>query len=196
MFLIRAHVRGTGKSYLVDLFSTLATGDVAPVIGVPKSEEEFEKRLGAMLMAGVPVIALDNIVDNLEGPSLCQVTERPRVRFRVLGKSEVPEFDCRTAVFATGNNVGVAGDMNRRALFCNLDAMMEKPETRPFAHNPIETVKAERGKYIAAVLTVIRAYLVSGEPVKCTPLGSYGMWSRMVREPLIWLGEADPVDSM
>jgi putative DNA primase/helicase len=173
MFLIRAHVRGTGKSYLVDLFSTLATGDVAPVIGVPKSEEEFEKRLGAMLMAGVPVIALDNIVDNLEGPSLC-----------------------RTAVFATGNNVGVAGDMNRRALFCNLDAMMEKPETRPFAHNPIETVKAERGKYIAAVLTVIRAYLVSGEPVKCTPLGSYGMWSRMVREPLIWLGEADPVDSM
>jgi putative DNA primase/helicase len=92
MFLIRAHVRGTGKSYLIDLFSTLATGDVAPVIGVPKSEEEFEKRLGALLMAGVPVIALDNIVDDLGGPSLCQVTERPRVRFRVLGKSEHTEW--------------------------------------------------------------------------------------------------------
>jgi hypothetical protein len=27
-------------------------------------------------------------------------------------------------------------------------------------------------------------------------LGSYGMWSHMVREPLMWLGEADPVKSM
>jgi hypothetical protein len=40
------------------------------------------------------------------------------------------------------------------------------------------------------------AYLVSGEAVKCTPLGSYGMWSHMVREPLMWLGEADLVKSM
>jgi RepB DNA-primase from phage plasmid len=196
MVLVRAHVRGTGKSYLVDLFSTLATGDVAPVIGVPKSEEEFEKRLGALLMAGVPVIALDNIVDDLGGPSLCQVTERPRVRFRILGKSEVPEFDCRTAVFATGNNIGVTKDMDRRALFCNLDAMVEKPENRTFEHNPLEMVEVARGEYIAAILTVIRAYPMSGEKVECKPLGSYGQWSRMVREPLIWLGEVDPVGSM
>jgi hypothetical protein len=27
-------------------------------------------------------------------------------------------------------------------------------------------------------------------------LGSYGTWSKMAREPLIWLGEADPVESM
>jgi putative DNA primase/helicase len=173
-----------------------ATGDVAPVIGVPKNEEEFEKRLGALLMAGAPVIALNNIVDDLGGPSLCQVTERPRVRFRILGKSEVPEFDCRTAVFATGNNISVTKDMDRRALFCNLDAMAERPEKRKFDHDPIGMVKVARGDYIAAILTIIRAYLMSDETASCSPLGSYGTWSKMVREPLIWLGEADPVESM
>jgi putative DNA primase/helicase len=196
MVLIRAHVRGTGKSFYVDLCAMMATGDVAPVIGVPKSEEEFEKRLGALLMVGAPVIALDNIVDDLGGASLCQVTERPRVRFRILGKSEVPEFDCRTSVFATGNNVGVTRDMDRRALFCNLDAMVERPENRAFDRDPIGMVNAARGGYNAAILTIIRAYLKSGETAKCKPLGSYGTWSRMVREPLIWLGEADPVGSM
>jgi hypothetical protein len=28
------------------------------------------------------------------------------------------------------------------------------------------------------------------------PIASYEKWSRIVREPLIWLGEADPVRSM
>jgi putative DNA primase/helicase len=126
---------------------------------------------------------------------LCQVTERPRVRFRILGKSETPEFDCRTTVLATGNNVGVAEDMVRRALFCNLDAMMERPETRDFKDKPVERVKAARGEYIVAILTVIRAYLIAGAP-DLKPLASYETWCKMVRGPLMWLGEADPVASM
>jgi putative DNA primase/helicase len=196
MLLIRAHVRGTGKSFLIDLCSTLATGDVAPVISVPKNEEEFEKRLGALYMAGVPLIALDNVDSDLGGPSLCQAAERPRVAYRVLGKSEVPNFDNRTTMFANGNNISVKKDMDRRSLIANLDARVERPEHRKFDQNPIEVVKADRGKYVAAVFTIIRAFLMSGDIAPCDPLGSYGAWSRMVREPLIWLGEADPAKSM
>jgi putative DNA primase/helicase len=114
MFLIRARVRGTGKSFLIDLCSTLATGDVAPVISVPKNEEELEKRLGALYMAGVPLIALDNIDSDLIGPSLCQAAERPRVAYRVLGKSEVPNFENRTTMFANGNNISVKKVRPRR----------------------------------------------------------------------------------
>ena len=33
-------------------------------------------------------------------------------------------------------------------------------------------------------------------PHICGPLGSYGAWSRMVRSPLVWLGEPDPIKSM
>src|SRR5262249_39337580 len=48
------------------------------------------------------------------------------------------------------------------------------------------------GLYIAAVLTIIRAYLAAGRPAEQTPLGSYAAWCKLVRDPLIWLGQADP----
>jgi putative DNA primase/helicase len=85
MHLIRAHVAGTGKSYLVDLFSVITTGQRCPVIVAPKSEEELEKRLGSLIMAGVPMVSLDNVDYDLGGSTLCQITERPRVRCGFLG---------------------------------------------------------------------------------------------------------------
>jgi hypothetical protein len=195
MFLMRAHTAGTGKSYLVDLCSTLATGEICPVIADPKNDEELEKRLGAMLLSGVPIISLDNLSRDIGGDLLCQITERPRVRTRILGKSETPEFDCRVTVFGTGNNIGAAGDMSRRTLFCNMDAVLERPEMRTFAAKPVELVKAARGNYVGAAYTIIRAYLTAGVP-GLKPLASYDAWCRFVRGPLMWLGEADPVKSM
>jgi putative DNA primase/helicase len=55
---------------------------------------------------------------------------------------------------------------------------------------------ANRGAYVAAALTVIRAYRVAGSPPVCGAIGSYEDWSDMVRSPLVWLGHADPVESM
>ncbi len=67
---------------------------------------------------------------------------------------------------------------------------------RTFGFDPVSRVLADRGAYVAAALTVIRAYRVAGSPTVCGPLGSYEDWSEMVRAPLIWLGQADPAESM
>jgi putative DNA primase/helicase len=53
-----------------------------------------------------------------------------------------------------------------------------------------------RGTYVAATLTIMRAYLAAGAPSVCGPFGSYAEWSTMVRSPLVWLGEPDPVASV
>lgn len=193
---IRAHTPGTGKSFLVDLASTIASGRRCPVIAAGKTEEETEKRLGALLRDAVPVVSIDNVNGELGGDMLCQLTERPLVRVRILGKSEAPELECRSTVFATGNNLVLLGDMTRRALVCSLDAELDRPELRTFGFDPLERVLADRGAYVAAALTVIRAYKVAGSPTVCGPLGSYEDWSAMVRAPLIWLGHSDPTDSM
>lgn len=193
---IRAHSPGTGKSFLVDLAAVIATGRRCPVIAAGKTEEETEKRLGALLRDAVPVVSIDNVNGELGGDMLCQLTERPLVRVRILGKSEAPELECRSTTFATGNNLVLVGDMTRRALVCSLDAEMDRPELRTFGFDPIGTVLADRGAYVAAALTVIRAYRVAGSPSVCGPIGSYEDWSAMVRSPLIWLGHADPVASM
>lgn len=192
MFLFRAHAAGSGKSYIVDVITHIATGRWCPVIAATGTSEEIEKRLGSLLLEGIPIVSLDNLTRDLQGELLCQMTERPIVKVRILGKSEAPEIEWRGVLFATGNNVGLAGDMTRRGLVANIDPLCEKPEQKTFSKNPIAMVLADRGKYIAAALTIARAYILSGK-VKCEPFGSYDRWSRFVREPLIWLGEEDPI---
>jgi hypothetical protein len=86
--------------------------------------------------------------------------------------------------------------MVRRGLVCNLEALEERPELREFQKDALAQAVANRGAYVAAALTIIRAYLAAGAPQVCGPLGSYSTWSTMVRAPLIWLGEEDPVASM
>ena len=196
MYLIRAHTPGTGKSYLVDLIAMVATGRLCPVITAGKTEEETEKRLGSVLLSGSSIVSLDNCLHDLDGQLLCQVTERPLVKIRILGRSEMPECECHTTVFATGNNISFKGDMVRRGLTCNLDTLNERPELRSFERNPLRQVMSDRRRYVAAALTIIRAYLAAGSPTVCGSIGSYSGWSVMVRSPLIWLGQPDPVGSM
>src|SRR5262249_32209665 len=128
LHLIRAHTSGTGKSYLVDVIAAVAIGDICPVITLGGNKEEAEKRLGAILLSGDQLVSLDNCTDDLSGVLLNQFVERSAVKVRVLGQSQMPRCECRTAVFATGNNIGIAADMARRGAICNLDALSERPE--------------------------------------------------------------------
>ena len=63
---------GSGKSYLIDIASAIATGEIAPVIAAGRKEEETEKRLAAELMTGQPIISIDNLNGDLAGDFLCQ----------------------------------------------------------------------------------------------------------------------------
>ena len=67
---------------------------------------------------------------------------------------------------------------------------------REFSSNPVATVLADRGAYIAACLTICRAYIVAGRPSPARKLASFEGWSDTVRSALIWLGKADCIDSM
>jgi hypothetical protein len=196
MHLVRAHMPGTGKSYYVDTAAMIATGRLCPVITALKSTEETEKRLGSIVLSGIPMISLDNCTQDLGGEFLCQIAERPVVKVRILGRSETPDCEVHTAVYATGNNVAFTGDMVRRGLVCNLESLDERPELREFKRDALKTAAANRAAYVAAGLTVMRAYLAAGAPRVCGPFGSYAEWSTMVRSPLIWLGEPDPVASV
>jgi putative DNA primase/helicase len=191
-----APTAGTGKSMLVDLASLIATARPAPVIAQGKTEEEMEKRLGAALIAGDVLIAIDNCEEPLGGELLCQTMTQTSLKVRILGKSVNAEVPSNAAIFATGNNLTFEGDMTRRALRATLDAGVERPELRAFDRDPLAMVTERRGDYVSAGLTVLRAFHVAGRPQQRAPLGSFTDWSRWVRDALIWLGEADPCDTM
>jgi hypothetical protein len=98
--------------------------------------------------------------------------------------------------------------MCRRVLVCGIDPECENPERRAFDFDPLERVKQDRGKYVMAALTILRAYFIErdrmliracfGEAVEAgaDPLGSYADWSRWVRDALRWLEQADPVSTI
>lgn len=193
---ISATAPGSGKSYVVDLVSAIATGERMPVLTAGKTEEETEKRLGAAVLGGQALISIDNVNGELGGDLLCQVVERPVVSLRPLGHSKLVKTASRASCFATGNNIRLVGDMTRRVVLCSLDPCVERPELRTFKSDPFRQVTSDRGKYIAAALTVVRAYAAAGFPDQLPPLASFEDWSRLVRSALVWLGRPDPVSTM
>jgi hypothetical protein len=193
---IDAPAAGTGKSYLIDLASALAVGDRAAVLAFSPDSSETEKRLVGAALEGRPMIALDNCTGVIAGDFLCQVTERPLMTLRPLGTSDTKRVGNAFSVFINGNNAVVAADMVRRTLKCSMDADTEHPETRTFKRNPLAAILADRGKYIAAVLTVCRAYICAGYPGKQAPLASFEAWSDLVRSALVWLERPDPASTI
>jgi hypothetical protein len=106
------------------------------------------------------------------------------------------EVPSNAALFATGNNLTVIGDMTRRTLMCSLDPNCERPELRKFTAVPLDTIRGDRPRYVTAALVVLRAYHVAGRPKLVAPLGSFESWSNWVRSALIWAGEKDPCATM
>jgi putative DNA primase/helicase len=191
-----APTAGSGKSILADIACILRTGREAAPIAQGKTAEEFEKRLGAILLEGDGCVAIDNCETPLGGEFLCQGLTQPSLKVRVLGKSVMVEVSTAALFTATGNNLTFIGDMGRRALLCQLDPGVERPELRKFTFDPVKVVKNSRGVIVAAALTILRAYHVAGRPFQVAPLGSFADWSNLVRSALIWLGCADPCDTM
>ena len=65
---------------------------------------------------------------------------------------------------ANGNNISIADDLGRRTLLVQLDAKIEKPWHRAFQGNILEEIASDRGKFIAAALTIPPAYIAAGIP--------------------------------
>jgi putative DNA primase/helicase len=197
-FGISATSPGTGKSFLVDWVSVIATGQRAPAAGAGARDDETEKRLGGLIFAGYPIVSLDNVNGVLRSDTLSQAVERQRVRIRLLGSSDMRDVECRSVFIVNGNGLQLSGDMLRRHLECRMDAGVERPETRRFAFDPVERAEEDRGRYVAAALAALRAHAEAGCPGAdgLVPLGSYGDWSRHVRGTLVWCGYADPAATM
>jgi hypothetical protein len=189
---------GTGKGLLEDVIAVIATGRPMPSDNQGPDEEEQEKRLGASLIAGDSLISIDNCERPLEGACLSSVVTQHIVEVRVLGKSKKVECPNIASIFANGNNLIIGADMTRRVIRCEMDAKLERPETRKFKVNRLlKTVQADRVQLVIAGLTILRAWLIARptEPVELTPL-DFEEWSARVRGALVWLGRADPGDTM
>lgn len=191
MFCVTAPAAGTGKSLTIDIAAILATGRAASVVTPTPDEAELEKRIGAAMLAGDAVLSIDNVSTTLRSDQLCQFLTQSEVQVRVLGKSENIKVPSTALICATGNNLSLYGDLNRRAIRIRLDARCERPDERPFKFDARELAKRKRAELIAAALTIVRGYIAAGTPNRASPMGSFEDWSDVVRSALIWLNMGD-----
>jgi putative DNA primase/helicase len=192
MHCFDAPVAGSGKSLLGDIASVIVTGHRAAVSGAD-NREELEKKLAASLLGGDMVIMLDNMDQPVGGQMLCQMLTQTKVKPRPFGKLKNVEVPSNAMIFCNDNNLVIEGDVIRRALVGRIDPEVERPELREFDFHPVELARKRRTQLVCAALTIVRAGIIARDKPPIVKLGSFERWSELVREPLAWLGEADPV---
>ena len=195
-FAVTAPEFGSGKSFLVDCIHMVAFGVTAPVIDATSDDDEFRKRLETELMQGAPAIAFDNVTAVLGGDTFSSMLTSEFIKPRKLGGHTAMELSTNAFVTITGNHLKIRADLIRRVLQSRIDAETEDPWKRKFEFNPIELIRAGRGEYVVAVLTILRAYHLSGRGVNFASYCSYEEWSKLVRGAVVWLGLPDPFGSV
>jgi hypothetical protein len=194
LFAFSAPVMGSGKTLLAALAGIVASGREPAVMSQGHDADEDRKRLTSVLMRGDSVLLIDNAERPIEGDALCAILTSPEWKDRPLGRSEIVSVPTHTTILVTGNNLTFRGDMSTRALLCKLLPKAERPEERRYGWDARAETKALRPDLVAAVLTIIRAYVVVGSPaVQAKPFGRFEQWQRFVHNPLVWLGAPDPL---
>jgi hypothetical protein len=196
LFAVRANTRGTGKGLLIDTIAVAATGRPAARWPQTLDENEDRKRVLTLALDGDVSIHIDNVNTPLGSAPLDSALTANTIKDRLLGQNRSAEVPMRCVFFASGNNMSFRGDMARRVLPIDLEALVEKPEERTgFKHSPLlEWVQQQHPSLVTAALTVLRAYFVAGRPSQGVTYGSFESWSDLVRSALLWAGQPDPCE--
>ncbi len=186
-----AAMAGTGKTLLLQCFLRLG-GAIPAVLPASGDENEFRKRLLAILREGEPGFLLDNVRDEFSSASLEAFLTSQTFKDRVLGVSRNAAYPTNVMVLISGNNLLLMGDLWRRVLTVRLDARTDTPERRTFALNPLEYCRIHRSEMVAAALVILRAFIAAGKPRSVAAperIGSFEAWDDLIRQCVLWLSE-------
>ncbi len=185
--LFDAPAPGTGKGLAVDVIATIATGGGGAKMAEPdgRSDDEMRKRITALAIEGRRVIVLDNVERPIGSASLALALTAEVISDRLLGRSQNVTLPNRAVWLITGNNLRLRGDLPRRCVPCRLDARLARPWAREGFRHPdlLAWVREHRGELLAAVFTLVRAWIAEERPgpaVGVPPLGSFEGWRSVV----------------
>lgn len=177
--LLDAPQPGSGKTILATITTIVATGRPAAMQPFSTNDEELEKRITTMMLAGVTTIAFDNVDGTIRSPILASALTVNTWQGRTLGRNELVEVPNRVTWLATGNNIDVGGDMARRCYRIRLEPH-GAALGRTYKHTPLEPwVTEHRNELVAALCTIVRSWWVAGR--HAAPDGakfdSYDSWA-------------------
>lgn len=180
IYLITKPSPGTGGSKLVNIYSLLAHGEKVDFSTETRSEEEFRKKITAIMREGQHTFCLDNVNAKIDSSALASVVTAESWRDRLLGSSSTVTCPVRCTFIVIGNNPKMSNEISRRCVRIRLDAKIEKPENRTGfkIKNLEEYVTTNRSELVWACLTLIQNWIAKGRIPGEISLGSFESWSR------------------
>jgi hypothetical protein len=182
LHLIEKPTPGTGATLMVDSISTILTGSGVSVMTEGRDDDEWRKRVTAKLRQVPSILLIDNLRSKLDSSAVAAALTAPFWEDRILGASEMARLPIRCVWIATGNNPEFSNEMARRLIRIRLDAHLERPWQRAeFRHPDLNTwVRANRGRQVAACLTLCQAWIARGRPRGGKSIGSYENWAGVI----------------
>jgi hypothetical protein len=151
------------------------------------------EKLFFALLAGDPMILIDNLTTALQSNILAAVVTSAQYTGRILGLSKDVAVPTNASIIITGNNLSLRGDMPSRALKARIDAQCERPSARKFKYPDLEKFILEnRVSLVKAALTIMQGYRAAGRPSQDLKSSRFHQWDEEIRSPLVWVGFADP----
>jgi len=198
-FHVKAPVFGSGKTYLCELIGAFAGPAGNAKVSYPTTSEEATKVILSLLLTSPAVIEFDDMdTDWIPHGTIKRMLTAEQITDRILGVSKTATVSTRTLFLGSGNNVGPVRDLLRRVLTIHIDPRCATPATMTYKNFPVDKVRKQRGRYVAAVLTVILAWRKAGSPrADVESIVTFGgAWSDYCRHPLMWLGHPDPTTAL
>lgn len=198
-FHTKASTIGSGKSYQNELIGAFAKPGFTQKVSYPTTSEEATKAILSLLLPAPAVIEFDDMAtDWIPHGIINRMLTAESITDRILGVSKTATVSTRTLFLSSGNNVGPIRDLLRRVITINIDHRCATPATKSYNGSPVEAVRKDRGRYVAAVLTIILAWKAAGSPrADVENIATYGgAWADYCRHPLIWLGLTDPATAL
>lgn len=201
-FHLVAPTYASGKGYLSSLiiqFLPRLKGKKRDVVSItfPATNDEFDKKFfSARLGAGKRYLYFDNLTQDAKPfSSMCSAITSTHIQSRVLCKNLLMDVSTKVLMLLNGNNIELKRDLVRRFVPISLVPSVEEGALRQLDSEPIERVSKSM-EYQKKIMFIIQAYLKSGFRTQVQALASFSEWSHYVREPLVWLGEPDPANTI
>jgi hypothetical protein len=178
LFVISAHQAGSGKTLLAQLALAIHGGVFRTEL--PDKDAEIHSSVTAVLSATTaPLVLYDNVTGLVRSPILAGLLTSPKWDAREFGKNtSILQLTNDRVWLATGNNCALGGDLARRTVWINIDPGRPDPQLRKAFRIPdIEEWTTEhRGELLAALLTLVRAWVAAGRPGERASSDGYGRW--------------------
>ncbi|TWT30136.1 hypothetical protein [Blastopirellula retiformator] len=171
--LFNGNQPGLGKTVLGQITSILRDAKTVETASYNPNDEEFEKRLGAIVRRGASTIIIDNAKGRGRNPrieSAClerSITD-PILSYRLLGSSESIRAENSHIFCITANSPDVSRDLVTRSVVINL-FYEGNPERRKFSIADPEGYALEhRLEILGELIGMVERWKASGMPLAST----------------------------